>query len=316
MIELIVPILLSLAIGIFCKRKRLLTDRSVGELKNLVTTFFMPMVAFRMFSQADLEAATLALVAMSFTLQVLGLLIGAGTRRILGEYGRYSRFLMCSTEGGMIGIGLFQMIYGQDRLAYLAPFELGNGLFYFIVCLPLLSAQAGAAQAETAPLLERGRKTARAILSAPVFIGCLAGVLYQLVGLRALVETLGLSDALYACIDVFGALIMPLILISIGFELSFSRELLGPVVKTAALRACTMGSTLLLGECLLHLMGVNAWMFRCALAFEYALPPSFLTAVYVETPKQQRYVNAALSFYVFVTLLFALGFRLFLPPAP
>ncbi len=313
MIEFVVPIFLSMGIGARCSRRHVLTGCAIEELKKLITNFFLPMLTFRMFAQAKLEAATLQMVVIAFGLHGLALLLGFALSRAFGEYGRYGPFLMSSAEGGMLGIGLFQMVYGGENLPYLAPFELGQGIFYFTVFLTVLSGRTAPQEhREDRAFRQRAAGIVKTMLSAPVFDGCLFGIGYQLCGLGGVMERLGLADPLYACIDVFSALIMPLILITIGFELPFSRELLLPVAKTLALRFLVMGSCFLVGAGLLRLIGVRTPLYYYALLLECSLPPGFLIVMYVKEQSQRLYLNADISIHVLVTLAISVGFRLFL----
>lgn len=312
MVSFLLPIILSLGIGIFCKQKKLLDGGAVEALKTLVTTFFLPMLSFRMFSTAALEGTAVFLGALSFGLLSAALLLGFASRRFLGEYGEFGRFLMSSAEGGMIGVGLFQMLYGPESLSYLAPIELGQGLFYFLVYLSVLTGRCMPPSAQRRSAAARAAVLVKRILTTPVFDGCLAGMLYQLLRLPALSDRIGLTEPLYACIDEFTALIIPLILIAIGYELSFSREVWRAVLKSAALRAGIMGVCALAGIFVMRTAGITDLGYSIALAFEFSLPPSFLIVVYVKDRRQQQYLNAALSFYVLVTLFFAAGFHIFL----
>lgn len=312
MFSFLLPIILSLGIGVFCKRKKLLDSGAVEALKTLVTTFFLPMLAFRMFSTASLQGTAVFLGILSFGLLSLALLLGFITRRFLGEYGEFGCFLMSSAEGGMIGVGLFQMLYGPENLPYLAPVELGQGLFYFIVYLTVLTGKCMPPSSKKRSAAASAAAVAKRILTTPVFDGCLAGILYQLLSLPALAGKTGFSVPLYACIDGFTALIIPLILIAIGYELSFSQKVWRAVLKTTALRLCIMGACVLMGIWIIHTVGITDPGCAIALAFEFSLPPSFLIVVYVGDRRHQQYLNAALSFCVLVTLFFAAGFQMFL----
>ena len=314
MISLVLPIFFALAIGVFCSRRRILSAAAVTELKNLVTTFFLPLLTFQMFSTAELGETTIFLVAVTFLLLCAALFLGFAASGFLGEYGKYGRFLTTSAEGGMIGVGLFQMIYGTVSLSYLAPIELAQGLFYFTVYLTVLTGREPSGQNPGGAEKKIGAMAAaavRRILTTPVLDGCLLGILYQLCGLADLAERAGIAAQLYACIDVFTALIMPLILVAIGFELSFSREIWLPIIKTVILRCCILGACVLAGIGILRLGNVVDPAYYIALAFEFSLPPAFLIVVYVKERAYQKYLNAFLSVYVLLTLVFAVAFKLF-----
>ena len=83
MFSFLLPIILSLGIGVFCKRKKLLDSGAVEALKTLVTTFFLPMLAFRMFSTASLQGTAVFLGILSFGLLSLGVLLWFFNRRFL-----------------------------------------------------------------------------------------------------------------------------------------------------------------------------------------------------------------------------------------
>lgn len=298
----VLPILLLIGLGMLLRRTPLLDDTLVDGLKRLIIAVALPAVLFKAFLAMRFQLQYLAIFFLvpAVCLALLGL--GYLARRITRR-SDYLPFLFTGFELGMIGFALFAAVYGLDELPVLGVFALGHELFIWFVFATLLRVQASGSFSLPATL--------RTFATSPVIIAIALGLALNVLGLAEPMTANPLTASLLRTLDHLGGLIVPLILIIVGFgsrlTLAGVREALPMVAARFAavlVLALTLNAVVIRG-----MLGLPP-IFEAALFTLLILPPPFIVPLYIPGDRRAdlAYTNNVLSLYTVVSVAAFVGY--------
>lgn len=302
----ILPILLMIGLGNLIRARKILNDSAVDQLRGLVVNIALPAVLFVAFLEMDLEAAYVGLF-VTMIVVCLGMLgLGFLLRKVAGIKHDYFPYLITGFEFGMVGITLFGSAYGLENVGYIAIVDLGHELFIWFVLATLLTAKRDGTSSIQSVL--------RGFVTSPLIIAIVAALALNLLGVRQWFIDMPVGAALMQSFDFLGNLLIPLILILIGYGMRLSwngiRESLGVVVSRLAI--------LLPLAIVVNIFVVRRWLglgpgFEAALFTLFILPPPYIVPLFMPTERTEErvYVNNVLSVYTALSLaLFIIYFSL------
>ena len=112
--EMVLPIMLLLAVGVFCRKKAILTPDGLAGIRSIVGNICLPVVLFNAFFTARYSSAMLLTFAAVYLGFGAALLAGFALRRIAAPHERFFPFLLSSAEGGMLGYALYGVLTGEQ----------------------------------------------------------------------------------------------------------------------------------------------------------------------------------------------------------
>lgn len=293
------PILLLIGLGYWIRRSAFIAESSIDDLRKLVVNIALPAVLFLAFLDINLEATYIVIFVLVFLLNLLLFGFGRLLKGWLNSTHIYFPFLMTGFEMGMMGIPLFGSAYGLDNVSFIAIFDVGHELFIWFVYLAfLLIVRDGSG--------DMGTLTG-AFIRSPVILGIVAGLLLNILGARDLLfDTIGLGGVM-GTLEFLSALIVPLILIIVGYGIKIDREGIREALPVIVIR---------LGLLIPLALILNVVVIRGALGlgppFEAAmftlliLPPPFIIPLYMGRdlpPEERRYVNNVLTLHTVASLI-------------
>ena len=287
-IQTILPVFLTLGLGMFCRSKSFLTREGVDALKKVVLNICLPFLLFNAFATTAYAPETLILPATMFGLCCLALAIGKLIARICGIKSRLSPFLASGFEAGMLGYALFAFLFPEVSTSHFALLDLGQTLFVFTLFKLLLSGKSGL------------KAVIRDMVTSPVLWAILLGVLFGATGLYRAIGPWG--GVLTSITDFISAPTGMIILLTVGYDL-VPRNI--PWKRTIGLIAMRLGIMAIL---LAILVGMNR-TFLHGLVFEGAallmviLPPPYVIPVFADEPSERVQIASALSAMTLVTML-------------
>ena len=285
------PIFVLLLLGQILKSRGLTNETFLRTSDRLIYFFFFPVMLFWKIGGASFDGGidwifVVAGVAPYLTMFLLSTLVIYVCR--VGAYQAGSFSQSCYRFNTYIGVAVVLNSLGTEGIKYF-------GLLIGFV-IPLVNLFAVAVliwfSGEKLESKQRFAITTRAIISNPLILGCIAGILYS--------QTVGwfpvFIDNSLALISMVS---LPLALISIGGSLTFNgvREnlklsLLGALLKLLILPV--------IGYCFFSVFGVTGVPLKVGLIF-FALPAS--TAIYVLSSQLQSDTDLASSAIVLSTVL-------------
>ncbi|MCK5735066.1 MAG: hypothetical protein KAH21_01260 [Spirochaetaceae bacterium] len=281
-ISKVLPVFLLFILGYIFRRTGFLSAQTASQMKKMAVNITLPALLFRAFLGMVPGRDEIQLALMMFVLCGV-LLIGA--RLLLRDIRAY---MVSGFEAGMLGYALFLSVFGDSALPVFASVDLGQVLFVFIVLIPML--------------LARGEGTVRRaairnILTSPVIWAIFSGLVLGSVG-RALQIPSEPFAPVSNFLEILGTLTVPLIALAIGYELNFSREVMGKSLVFVLLRkAVLLGLALLLMRFLPVKNDLTALAFMTMLL----LPPPFVVALAAKE-KEQGLVSGILSLSTVISI--------------
>lgn len=302
----VLPILFLIGLGHWIRRSRFVAESTVDDLRKLVVTLALPSVLFISFLEMKLQTKYLVIFVLVFAINGALFALGRSLKTRLGIEYLYFPFLMTGFEYGMLGVSLFGSAYGLDKIGYIAVIDLGHELFIWFVFLAFLL------------MLRDGhqdpRQLLRAFLASPVIIGILAGIAFNVLGLREDLYERPVAGAFMAMVQFLAGLTIPLILIIVGYGIKLDRTGIREAAPVIGIRlAILVPLALLLNRLVLRgLLDLEA-PFEAGLFTLLVLPPPFIIPLYMKAglPDERRYVNNVLTLYTVVSIaLFTVYFVL------
>ncbi len=294
MLTRIVPLACFIGLGVLFQVKDLLSEKTIDQLKWLIVHVLLPGVLFKTFLLARLDPRLALVAAAVFAANIamygIGALLGKGLR----HGGRYAPFLTCGMEYGMLGLALFTSLYGLGKAEHIAVVDLGHELFFWFLFVPVFSAR------------EEGTKGVpfRSILTSPINLAILAGLILNLTGLSpALTESIAGLGIVSLC-DMMGAAIGPLILVVIGYGLRFERKAGMDVLWTLLVRfALAVGGAFLVGNILVERVLHWSSGYVAAVWLLFLTAPSFSVPVFARprSDQERAYISTSIALYTVIT---------------
>jgi len=290
---IILPVALTLLLGVLCRKKQLLNRQGIDALKTVAVQIGLPAVLLHTFASAEYSLSTLAVPPIMFLVCVLAWLLGRSAGKKLGLSSRFIPFLTTGFEAGMLGYALYTLLYGSDRLADFARIDLGQVLFVFTLYKVLLNREEKSGGS-------LGQIVREMVLS-PIILAILSGVLLGTTGLYQALAPSGISAVMDACTDFISAPVGALILLAIGYDLVLRDIPWREALKAVGLRLVVMAA-LGAGVILLFRLLWPQMHWEKAACLMFLLPPPFVLPVFSEDEKQRTYLSSVLSLCTLITL--------------
>jgi len=281
------PVFLALGVGVFARKKQVLTRDSIDAMKKLVINVTLPFVLLSAFASADYNRAALVLPTMVFVLCCVALALGFVILRLCKVKSRLAPFLSSGFEAGMLGYSLFVLLFPEHSVSTFAVLDLGQTLFVFTLFKILLSGKTDF------------RAIARDMVTSPILWAVFAGVILGVTGLYRVPNVGRLLDA--TC-DFLSAPTGMVILLTVGYDLVLGEI---PWKKTVGYIAMRLGvmAVILAIMVLLNRTVLDGMMFEGAALLMVILPPPYVIPVFADEPSERVSISSALSAMTVVSLL-------------
>ena len=292
-LETALPVFLTLAIGMLCRTKNMLTREGVAQMKSVAVNIALPAVLFSAFATAEYSRESIAIPLVIFAICCAALALGFLLVKAFRTSGKLTPFLFTGFEAGMLGYGLFALLFKGEPNSSFAIIDLGQVLFVFTVYKMLLC----------------GRGNLKAALHdalvSPVLWAIVAGLLFGATGLYDALKPSGVSGVLDSIAGFIAAPTSVLILISIGYDLIPGEIRWRKTAAIVGLRVLIMGA--MLGVALLvNLLLLGGAMHTGALVLMFILPPPYVLPVFADAGDERANISSALSVLTLLSIaLFA-----------
>lgn len=297
-LQMVLPVIVMFGIGYACNRFKVFGTEGLQGLKAIVGKVTLPVVLFNAFLTAEYTGKIALTFIIVYISCGLGLLSGFLMRRFVKPYGKFFPFLTTNFEAGMLGYALFGLLY-VGKTPVFAMVDIGQTMFGYTVYLAALKATSGEKM--------NMKSILHNMFTNPAFIGMLSGVVLGLTGVGKWLAATAAWPVLHDTIAFIAAPTSALILIIVGFELSFKRELMKPVLKTVGFRLAIMA--VLLALCTLVVFSIIPFDKKLFVAFvlAYSLPAPFIIPLFADVTGHGEYISTALSVETLVAIALFIG---------
>lgn len=303
LLKVTVPLLTAIVLGNLSRTRNTVPAESVEGIKKLVLNVFLPAQVLNAFASMELSLSTLLVPAFSCTLCFFAYFVGKLTEKRLGKYGPYYRFLISSSEPGMLGYALYGLLYGADGIAPIVLVDSGLAIFFFSFFLPRLMKLSS----------EDGEQKSawQAAVESPILRMLVLALILNLTGLYDRLMATQAGEIVSDTLSLLSAPVSCLMLFSVGYGMRIDREILQPVLKTSFWR---LVGFLPLGVvfCIVLMKAGFGREYANALLLFSCLPASYLISAYLRGNEIQRYGNTELSLHALVSVLATILIKAFL----
>lgn len=266
-LEILVPIFAAIALGMFARRRGALTREGVMGMQQYVMKYGLPCVLFGSCLSASIGAESLTSMALVLPMMLLSVLWAFRARRTRFPYHNLPQ-LFAAQESGMLGIPLFMTLFGAEQAYRMGVLDMAQALVC-ITTIALLTAKAGE---DTRP-----RDILRQIFTSPLLLMSLLGLLLNLTGIKALLESAGIASILTQTTGFIAQPVSAAILFAVGYNFSLGSGSRGDIFKISAIHFAYFAVCGLLIQLVLFLLPGAEAQTRWAILIYTTLPSSFLS---------------------------------------
>ncbi len=297
----VAPIILLIIIGMIFRGTRFLQPETIEDINKLVVKVALPSLLYLSFSRMVFETRYLAVVIAMFLACCLMLAAGGLFRSLLSPENLYYPALFSAYEIGMMGYALFIPVFGIENTDKLAVVQLGNSLFVFFILITFIQKQSGSR-------LSPGKQLT-VFIKTPLIIAVLLGILVSVSGVNEAISKSIVGSALLELINLLASLTVPLIVLSIGYQLKLDRKnpgLLRLAVITTLIR---LALSLLLATAINYLLIDRLLqldpLFQAAVYTAFLLPPPFPIPIYMPSTANDSHrqeIVTTISVHILISL--------------
>lgn len=302
-VQMVLPVLLVIVLGYISRQKGWFDEKGLAGIKAVVGKITLPVVLFNAFFTADYSGKTLLTFAVVFLSLGAALAIGFLARRINPRYGKFMPFLMTGFEGGMLGYALFGLLYGADKTHVFALADIGQTVFAYTVFLSALAVVNGQKPSVKGVVTN--------MLTNPASVGMLLGIVLGAAGVGKWVLDSRAGELVSSLIGFITAPTSVLILLMVGYELSFSRPLMKPVLTTALLRLAVMGALCCVCALIIFTIVPFDKQLLVALLLGFSLPAPFIIPLFADVTGHGDYISTTLSVSTLLSILAFVGIAVY-----
>lgn len=292
-LKIVLPLLISLGIGFFARRRNILSPEAIDGMKTFAMKFALPAMLFGLFFTAEYSVSILLFAATMFSLGFLGLGLGFLIGKPLEKRSPMLKFMTAGWEVGMLGYALYSLLYGAENLRYMALMDFGQVLFVFSAFITALNARSGCSM----------KDSLKSLLPNPVPWAMLAGAILAILGVSRALEPSGITALITSVCSFLSAPLSCLIFIVVGYGISFSKKNIGTAIIAAAMRAVVCGVL-----CALALWFIGRFIslsdpMRWAIIIIFLTPAPFILTMYTNTEQERADVSMSLSLQTVLSVL-------------
>lgn len=294
-LKIIIPVFLALFFGNFSKRKQIITGAGLDGLKIFIINFALPVALFRAFASIQYSSDMVISVAVIFLACGIAFLLGFLLLGMFPKLPRMLPFLITCTEAGMIGFALYSLLFGVEKLPFVAQAALGCDIFVFTIYSAKLRSLSGNGGAKA---------VLHAMVSSPIFIAIVLGVLMGSSGAYRAVMGCGIGEVFSGILDLFASPITFVMLFVVGYSINLSASNLKKALYTSGIRIVVMGILCVLVLLVLSQLIALDRNLMWAIILLFSLPGPYILPVLADNKEDQNFASTALS----VHLLISIGF--------
>ncbi len=290
-LAVIMPIFVTVGLGIGAKRTQALNADQVQGLTKFVTKYCLPCVLFNSCLSATMQMQSLTAMLCAFTAVLCGAVVSFRMRKGFAPYHNLP-MMFSAQESGMLGIPLFLTLFGASRMYYMGVLDVAQS-FVAIPVIALLSATS-ARDASPVGIL-------RSVLRSPLLIAALCGLILNFTGAMEYLNALGCGQILTETTGFLAQPVSAAMLFCVGFNFSLKGNRKA-IIKLSAIHFgffCLFGVLMLL--CLSMTGQVNPYAMWAAILY-CTLPSSYLSPGFARSEEEASVSAAVCSILTVVSL--------------
>ena len=300
-LKIVLPLILSLGIGFFARKRALFSAEAIDGMKALVMKIALPAMLFGLFFTAEYSVSILLFAATMFTLGFVGLGLGFLLGRFFEKRSPMLKYMTAGWEVGMLGYALYALLYGTENLRYMALMDFGQVLFVFSGFVTALNARTG----------HSFRESLKSLLPNPVPWAMLSGAILAILGVSRALAPSGITGLVTSVCSFISAPLSCVIFIVVGYGIEFSKNNIGTAAISVLLRTLVCGALCAVALFFIDLFFPLSDPMRWAIIIIFLTPAPFILSMYTTTEQERADVSISLSLQTIVSVLAFIGITIF-----
>ena len=292
-LQVVAPIFAAVFIGIWARRKNLLTHKEVKGMQEYVMNFGLPCVLFNSCLGAKMNAESLVSFAMVFTTILLGTFFAAFVLKRKMPYHNLP-MLFAAQESGMLGIPLYMTLFGAAHVFRIGVLDLAQSTIG-IVTIAILAAKTGENPTPGYVIKQ--------VLRSPLLILSAAGLILNLSGAKLTLDQLGVMPVITGVTEFISQPVSALMLFSVGFSLSISEGNRSVITRLSTIHFALLAAAGLVMQGILFLLPAVAPETRWAILLYTTLPGSYIAVTLGRTQEETEIASGVCSVLTIVSLM-------------
>ena len=301
-LKVVLPLILSLGIGFYARRRAILTPEAIDGMKTFVMKFALPAMLFGLFFTAEYSVSILLFAATMFTLGFVGLGLGFLIGKPLEKRSPMLKFMTAGWEVGMLGYALYALLFGTENLRYMALMDFGQVLFVFSGFVTALNARTG----------HTFKESIRSLLPNPVPWAMLTGAILAILGVSRALEPSGITSLITTVCNFIASPLSCVIFIVVGYGIEFSKKNIATAAISVAMRTLVCGVLCVVALFFIGLFIPLSEPMRWAIIIIFLTPAPFILTMYTTNEQERADVSMSLSLQTIVSVLAFIGIAIFM----
>ena len=296
-LEIVLPVLAMIILGILCRKWKLLDQSGVNNMKTLVTNIMLPVAIFHALATAEYSGKIGILVLIMFVMLLISFGAGFWMKRFMDEpYKKYLPFLVCIYEGGMMAYPLYTSLCGSENLSQIAVLDIAGLLFGFSVYMGMLGQTENGEKINAKSLFYSALRT-------PAFIGTVLGIIAGLTRMITRLLDSPFGNCYLSVENILTTAITPIILIVVGYSMELAPELISPCLKTILLRVLLQAVMIAGVLMVVKYLAGGSRLLNLAVITYMSSPATFSMQTFLRKKESSAYASTTNSLYCVVSIL-------------
>lgn len=292
-LQCIVPIFVTVLLGVLARKKQLLRQEEVRGLQQFVMQFCLPCVLFNSCLGADISPETVGTFGL-----IMPIMVGAALWAF--RFGRKKYpfhnlpMLFCAQETGMLGIPLFMILFGSAQAYRMGILDIAQMPAAFPT-IAILTASTGENPSKK-DILQK-------VVRSPLLIMSVMGLILNFSGIAAWLDGIGIGGVITESTSFLAQSVSSIMIFCVGYNFSLAQDNRRAIFRISALH---LGWTVAFGlvvQLLLLLIPNVDTLTRWAILMYSTLPASYLSPAMGRNEKDFTLASGVCSLLTVVSLV-------------
>jgi predicted permease len=292
-LEIIVPIFVTILLGMLAKRKSILSEEACGGLQQFVMKFCLPCVLFNSCLTGNFGMESVTAMALVLPLMLLSSLWSFRLRKKKFHYHNLPQ-LFSAQETGMLGIPLFMTLFGTAQAYRMGVLDVAQS----IVAIPVIAILS----ADTGKNPSVGY-VVRQVIRSPLLLMSLLGLALNLTGAISVLNDIGIGGIITQSTGFLAQPVSAVILFCVGYNFSLGEGNRRQIFQICGLHLLLFAVFCAIMQGLLCFVPSVEAETRWSILLFCALPGSFLAAGLGKTREDSAMAAGVCSVLTLVCLV-------------
>ncbi|RQD68081.1 MAG: hypothetical protein D5S00_09320 [Tindallia sp. MSAO_Bac2] len=298
-----IPMVIFIIMGWLFRRHQIFTEKGMKELKNFMMTYALPAMIFMSFVNMEMQPGYFLLFGSVFIMSTTFLLIGKGLNQFPVFRHPLTPYVTSGNSYAFIGIPIFNAVYGIENLGRYTMLGVGQELFLWMVLFAQMKIGLGDEASDGRQLLK--------LFKTPTIISMFLGILFNQTGFLDTIHHYAVLEGFYLAIEYMAGITTPLIMIMIGYSITFSPTYMKGNMKLLVLRiSVVFGIGYLFKILLINRIIAPDPVFNYAFFTFLLMPPSMMFPILASAYGSREVGEQASDFTVIHTIISIAAFMI------